>query len=41
MGSFADFSILSKVTFIVDMILGRLEIIPVVVLFSPFIWKRN
>lgn len=41
MGNFADFSLLSKVTLIANMILGRLEIIPVIVLFSPEIWKRN
>ncbi len=41
MGSFADFSVLSKITFIADMILGRLEILPVIVLFSPVIWKKN
>lgn len=41
LGSFADFSVLSKITFIADMILGRLEILPVIVLFSPVIWKKN
>ena len=41
MGNFADFSILSKITLISNMILGRLEIIPVIVLFSPVVWKRN
>jgi len=41
MGNFADFSVLSKITFIADMIIGRLEILPVIILFSPVIWKRN
>jgi trk system potassium uptake protein TrkH len=41
MGNFADFSNLSKITLIANMILGRLEILPVIVLFSPVIWKRN
>lgn len=41
MGSFADFSVLSKITLISNMILGRLEIIPVIILFSPEIWKKN
>lgn len=41
MGSYADFSILSKITLISNMILGRLEIIPVIILFSPEIWKKN
>lgn len=41
MGNYADFSNLSKITLITNMILGRLEILPVIVLFSPVIWKRN
>jgi trk system potassium uptake protein TrkH len=41
MGNYADFSYLSKIIFIADMILGRLEIMPVIALFSPVIWKRN
>jgi len=41
MGNFADFSVLSKITLISNMILGRLEIIPVIMLFSPAVWKRN
>ncbi len=40
-GNYADFSYLSKITLIANMILGRLEIIPIIVLFSPEIWKRN
>lgn len=41
MGNFADFSVLSKITLISNMILGRLEILPVIMLFSPEVWKRN
>ena len=41
MGNFADFSVLSKITLIANMILGRLEVIPVIVLFSPAIWKKH
>ncbi|HRC80317.1 MAG TPA: TrkH family potassium uptake protein [Sedimentibacter sp.] len=41
MGNYADFSVLSKIALIANMILGRLEIIPVIVLFSPDIWKKN
>ncbi len=41
MGNFAAFSVLSKIALIANMILGRLEIIPVIVLFSPDIWKKN
>jgi purine-nucleoside phosphorylase len=39
--NYAGFSCLSKVIFIADMILGRLEIIPVIVLLYPAIWKRS
>ncbi|MDD2495135.1 MAG: TrkH family potassium uptake protein [Tissierellia bacterium] len=41
LGNFADFSNLSKITMILCMLLGRLEIIPVLTLFSPSIWKKN
>ncbi len=41
MGNFADFSVLSKIVFIANMILGRLEVLPVIVLFSPSIWKKH
>ncbi len=41
MVNFADFSALSKITLIANMILGRLEVIPVIVLFSPAIWKKH
>jgi trk system potassium uptake protein TrkH len=41
LGNFADFSNLSKITMIMCMILGRLEIIPVLILFSPSIWRKN
>lgn len=39
-GSFADFSGLSKVILIVLMWLGRLEIVPIVILFTPRYWRR-
>jgi trk system potassium uptake protein TrkH len=41
MGSYADFSLLSKVVLISNMILGRLEIIPVIILFTPEIWRKH
>lgn len=41
MGNFADFSVLSKLVFISDMILGRLEILPVLILFAPEIWRKH
>ena len=39
-GSFADFSILSKMVFIFDMLAGRLEVFPMLVLFSIKAWKK-
>lgn len=38
--TFNDFSALSKLVFIVDMLIGRLEIFPILVLFSPYTWKN-
>ena len=40
-GNFAGFSILSKWTFIFDMIAGRLEIFPVLILFAPTTWRKK
>ena len=40
MGGYADFSILSKIVLIVNMLLGRLEIFPILILFVPGIWKK-
>lgn len=40
MGSFAEFSVLSKVVFCFDMLVGRLEIFPFLMLFS-FSWRKN
>ena len=39
-GNFSDFSILSKCVFIFDMIAGRLELFPILLLFSPSAWKK-
>lgn len=39
--NFADFSILSKVVLMLDMLAGRLEIFPILALFSRRAWKRN
>ncbi|MBO5543608.1 MAG: TrkH family potassium uptake protein [Oscillospiraceae bacterium] len=38
--NFADFSALSKFVMMFDMLAGRLEIIPMLVLFHPRAWKR-
>ena len=40
-GNFSMFSDLSKFVMVFDMLAGRLEIFPMLVLFSPAIWKRN
>jgi trk system potassium uptake protein TrkH len=40
-GNFSEFSVLSKVVMIFDMLAGRLEIFPLLVLFTPATWKRN
>ncbi len=39
--NFSEFSILSKLVLIVDMLAGRLEIFPILVLFTPRAWKRG
>ncbi len=38
MSNYSEFSILSKLVFCFDMLAGRLEIFPMLVLFSPEIW---
>lgn len=40
-GNFADFSPLSKLVFCFDMLLGRLEIFPFLMLFTASAWKRQ
>ena len=40
-GNFADFSLLSKWVFIFDMIAGRLEIFPVLIMLSIKTWRRK
>ena len=39
--NFSAFSVFSKIVLIVDMLAGRLEIFPILVLFSPSIWHRK
>lgn len=38
MGSFADLSVWTKIIFIIDMLAGRLELIPFLVLFQKDLW---
>lgn len=39
--NFYNFSVLSKLMFCVDMLVGRLEIFPFLMLFSPSVWRRK
>lgn len=39
-GNYSDFSIFSKCVFIFDMLAGRLELFPLLLLFSPSAWKK-
>lgn len=39
--NFAAFSDFSKIVFCFDMLVGRLEVFPVLVLFSPDLWRRK
>ena len=39
--NFSAFSVFSKIILIVDMLAGRLEIFPILVLFSPAIWHHK
>lgn len=40
-GNFADFSVLSKLVLSFDMLAGRLELIPMLMLFSPYAWSKK
>ena len=40
-GSYAGFSALSKIVLCLDMLLGRLELYPMLVLFFPSTWNRK
>ncbi|MGI5900207.1 MAG: TrkH family potassium uptake protein [Christensenellales bacterium] len=40
-GSFAGYSAFSKLVLIMDMLTGRLEIFPMIMLFSPSVWRRS
>ena len=39
-GNFSEFTILSKYVMMFDMLAGRLEIIPMLLLFHPATWKK-
>lgn len=40
-GNYAAFSGLSKVVLILDMLIGRLEVFPMLLLFSPSVWRKG
>jgi len=40
-GNYADFSILSKIVLTIDMICGRLELFPMMIILMPHTWKKN
>ena len=40
-GNFGDYSVFSKIVFSLDMLFGRLEIIPMIILFSPSTWLKR
>ncbi len=39
--NFAAYSVLSKLVLIFDMLAGRLEILPMLILFSPRMWRKT
>lgn len=39
--NFSSLSVLSKLVLIADMLIGRLEIFPMIILLSPSAWKKN
>lgn len=40
-GNFGDFSILSKIVLSFDMLAGRLELIPMMMIFTPYAWSKK
>lgn len=40
-GNFANFSVLSKIVLSFDMLAGRLELIPMLMIFTPYAWSRK
>lgn len=40
-GNYADFSIFSKIILTIDMICGRLELFPIMIILLPQTWKKN
>ncbi len=40
-GNYSSFSIFSKIVFIFNMLAGRLELYPMLLIFMPMAWKKN
>ena len=40
-GNYADYSVFSKIVLSFDMLFGRLEIMPMIILFSPATWRKK
>ena len=40
MGSFNGYGVVSKLVMIFDMLAGRLELFPMLILFRPAVWKK-
>lgn len=40
MGNYSEFSSLSKIVLTLDMLIGRLEIFPIIMIFTPESWKK-
>ncbi|MCR5607510.1 MAG: TrkH family potassium uptake protein [Lachnospiraceae bacterium] len=40
-GNFSEFSILSKLVMTMDMLIGRLEVFPILILFNPNTWRKG
>ena len=40
-GNFSSFSVLTKLVLTVDMLIGRLEIFPILMLFMPSLWRKK
>lgn len=40
-GNYSGFSVFSKIVLSLDMLFGRLEIMPMIILFSPSTWRRK
>ena len=41
LGSYADFNAFTKIILTINMLMGRLEIIPMIMLASPGVWRRS